>query len=188
MNTTDTIPTRKSIREIVQEAKNRALIEIVSTGKNTIFQAFAALKAEADELKGFDKTYVPPWESKDSFFSVSTVPVSDPDNSSKSTQKGNSRYRPDHRVYQIRNCRDALLKILDEKTPINTLGVILRLKDLGLTYKDSTVKTQLYQFSKFPGYYSKYHNGWAIKEIPPVWANGEFQQSQGFVKFLTTPA
>jgi hypothetical protein len=64
MNTTDIIPTRKSFREIVQEVNDRALIEIVTAGKNTISQAFATLKAEADELRGFDKTYVPPWEIK----------------------------------------------------------------------------------------------------------------------------
>lgn len=62
MNATNT--TRKSFGEIVQEIKDRALIEIVKTGTDTISQAFATLKAEADQLKGFDKTYVAPWEIK----------------------------------------------------------------------------------------------------------------------------
>lgn len=63
MNAT-TIPTRKSFGEIVQEIKDRALIEIVTTGKTTIAQAFTSLQTEAEQLKGFDKTYVAPWEIK----------------------------------------------------------------------------------------------------------------------------
>lgn len=72
---TTTTPARKSIQEIVQIAKDRALIEIVTNGKTNIEQAFAALKIEADQLKGFDKSYVPPWEvSRDPIAQETTPP------------------------------------------------------------------------------------------------------------------
>lgn len=180
METTTTTPTttnRKTIQEIVQIAKDRALIEIVTNGKSNIEQAFVALKVEADQLKGFDKTYVPPWE---------IVPKKqEPENPLALFPKKRRIRRMDsnYRVYQVRNCRDALLKILDTDKPMSIGAIIQKLNDLGLTYKESTIRTCVSQFDNHNEYFSTKHDGWGIRWQGGLWKVGECINPPGYVKF-----
>ena len=139
MNTTTTIPTRKSIREIVQEAKDRALIEIVSTGKPLIAAAFAALKAEADELKSFDDTYVPPWEMNIPPAVAARTLMADPGVT----------------VLQNPNIRHAIINVIGEKESLTLDELTRRVQELprsyGSSYIYTTVSNMVHHPDWFPG-------------------------------------
>lgn len=55
---------RKSIFNIFEEVKQKAKVEIITAGIASIAAAFDDLKIEVTQLKGFDPTYVAPWEIK----------------------------------------------------------------------------------------------------------------------------